>query len=505
MKNDGLKIALTDGELQGTLDDGIFVFKGIPYAAPPVGAYRWRAPQPVKPWHGVRNAQHFSAASWQNRDYCLAIGGGDPGVFSEDCLYLNVWTPELQPEVPLPVMVWLHGGGFTIGSGGLAPYSGKPLASRGAVVVTLNYRLGHLGFFAHPALEKEQADTGHINNFALLDQIAALRWVQQHIAAFGGNASNVTLFGESSGARSVLSLCCSPLSRGLFHKGIVQSAYSLPDVTRDAAREKGVMVATALGLPADASMAQLRELPADAFWPLDSSLGLGPVAIAGDTVLPEPVLKTLMAGKQHRLPLMAGSNSDEASVLVWFGVEAAAVVGQLRRNNHFHYRLLRWIYRTGDDALLGRAVARDMTFSIVPWLIMRAQEKVGMPGWRYWFDYVSERSHDLYPHGTWHGNEIPYVMNTLAMMPPADDDRTFTAADHAFSQQVCDYWFRFARDVTPHTTMIEGKQRWPAWRKKHDVTMSLGWQGQAALKLLPGFMRRRLALFRLMMSRLVRL
>ncbi len=153
---------------------------------------------------------------------------------------------------------------------------------------------------------------------------------------------------------------------GLFHKGIVQSAYSLPDVTRDAAREKGVMVATALGLPADASMAQLRELPADAFWPLDSSLGLGPVAIAGDMVLPEPVLKTLMAGKQHRLPLMAGSNSDEASVLVWFGVEAAAVVGQLRRNNHFHYRLLRWIYRTGDDALLGRAVARDMTFSIVP-------------------------------------------------------------------------------------------------------------------------------------------
>lgn len=506
MKNEhGLKIAIADGELQGGIDDGIFVFKGIPYAAPPVGDQRWRAPQPVIPWQGVRSALHFSAASWQNREYCLAIGGGDPGDFSEDCLYLNVWTPELQPDKPLPVMVWLHGGGFTLGSGGLAPYNGKPLASRGAVIVTINYRLGHLGFFAHPAMEKEQSATGTLHNFALLDQIAALRWVQRHIHAFGGDARNVTLFGESSGARSLLSLCCSPLSAGLFHKGIVQSAYSLPDVTRTTALEKGVKVASRLGLPADASMEQLRALPAEAFWSLDSSYGLGPVAIAGDAVLPAPVLETFMAGRQHRLPLMAGSNSDEASVLAYFGVDAATVVDRLRRQNRFSYQLLKWIYPLETDALLGRAVARDMTFSLLPWLVMRAQQKVAMPGWRYWFDYVSEHSRDLFPHGTWHGNEIPYVMNTLHNLPAISDDRRFTAADHAFAQQVSDYWFLFARDVNTSTTQLDGILPWPAWQANNDVTMSLGCEGKAGLRLMPRFMRRRLALFRLMMSRMVRL
>lgn len=214
------------------MDDDLFVFKGIPYAAAPEGALRWRPPQPVKPWHDVRDATLFGAASWQNREYCLAVGGGDPGNFSEDCLYLNVWTPDIEPVKPLPVMVWLHGGGYTIGAGNLAPYNGKPLASRGAVVVTVNYRLGHLGFFAHPALDKEYPASSVVNNFGLLDQIAALQWVQRNIPAFGGDRRNVTLFGESSGARSVLSLCCSPLTEGLFHKGIVQSAYSLPDTPR---------------------------------------------------------------------------------------------------------------------------------------------------------------------------------------------------------------------------------------------------------------------------------
>ncbi len=157
---------------------------------------------------------------------CRELGGGDPGNFSEDCLYLNVWAPAVRHE-PLPVMVWLHGGGYTIGAGSLPPYDGQALAKRGAIVVTVNYRLGHLGFFAHPALEGEGAEC--IHNFALLDQIAALRWVQDNIAAFGGDTQNVTLFGESAGARSVLSLMASPLAKGLFHKAIIQSGYTLPD------------------------------------------------------------------------------------------------------------------------------------------------------------------------------------------------------------------------------------------------------------------------------------
>ncbi|BAN96442.1 carboxylesterase type B [Plautia stali symbiont] len=192
------------------MDDELFTFKGIPYAAPPVGALRWRPPQPVVPWQTLRDA------SWQNRDYCVAAGCGDPGRFSEDCLYLNVWTPNVEPGTPLPVMVWLHGGGFSIGAGSLDPYRGKALAAQGVVVVTLNYRLGHFGFFAHPALDAQYPPGKVVNNFALLDQIAALQWIQRNIPAFGGDRHNVTLFGESSGACSVLSLCCSPLAEGLF-------------------------------------------------------------------------------------------------------------------------------------------------------------------------------------------------------------------------------------------------------------------------------------------------
>ena len=203
------------GTLAGSAEQGIHIWRGIPYAAPPVGPLRWRAPQPAARWQGVRPAETFSAASWQDIDYCRELGGGDPGAFSEDCLYLNVWAPASAAQ-PLPVMVWLHGGGFTIGAGSLPPYDGKALASRDVVVVTVNYRLGHLGFFAHPALEEEAGE--RLYNFALLDQIAALQWVQENIHAFGGDAANVTLFGESAGARSVLSLMASPKAKGLFHK-----------------------------------------------------------------------------------------------------------------------------------------------------------------------------------------------------------------------------------------------------------------------------------------------
>lgn len=506
MKNEtGLRIMTAEGELRGSMDDDLFVFKGIPYAAAPEGPLRWRAPQPVKPWQTVRDATLFGAASWQNREYCLAVGGGDPGNFSEDCLYLNVWTPDIEPMKPLPVMVWLHGGGYTIGAGGLAPYNGKPLASRGAVVVTVNYRLGHLGFFAHPALDKECPANGMVNNFGLLDQIAALQWVQRNIPAFGGDRRNVTLFGESSGARSVLSLCCSPLAEGLFHKGIVQSAYSLPDVPRKKALQQGINVAKHFGLDENVSAEQLRDLPADAFWSLDRPLMIGPVPIAGDVVLPEPMLETFFAARQHRVPLIAGSNSDEASVLEYFDVDATAILHQLRDKNRFSYRLLKWMYDIHDDKCLGRAVARDMAFSIIPWLVMRAQHNVGMPGWRYWFDYVSENARDLYPHGTWHGNEVPYVMNTLAHMPNANDDRVYTAKDRAFSDRVSHYWFTFARDASEFKQTLEGEVPWPAWHPGADITLSLGDQQQDRLVLKRNFMKARMRLFRLMMTKMVKL
>ncbi|KTS18869.1 carboxylesterase [Pantoea dispersa] len=507
MKNERrLRIMTAEGELRGLMDDELFTFKGIPYAAPPVGALRWRPPQPVVPWQTLRDATAWGDASWQNRDYCVAAGGGDPGRFSEDCLYLNVWTPDVEPVTPLPVMVWLHGGGFSIGAGSLDPYRGKALAAQGVVVVTLNYRLGHFGFFAHPALDAQYPPGKVVNNFALLDQIAALQWIQRNIPAFGGDRHNVTLFGESSGARSVLSLCCSPLAEGLFHKGIVQSAYSLPDVPHKQAQQTGLQVAAHFNLAADASAEQLRALPADSFWPLERPLALGPVAISGDAVLPRPMLDTFMAGKQHRVPLMIGSNSDEASVLDYFGVDARSVLQQLRSKSRLSYRLLKWLYDIHDDSLLGRAVARDMAFTVMPLLVAQSQHSIGMPAWRYWFDYVSENARHLYPHGTWHGNEIPYVFNTLATLPPPGDWH-YSASDIAFAGRVSAWWVAFARDASEfsHRLRLDGEPDWPVWRPGEDLTLAFGHDGKAESVLKARFMRGRLRLFRLMMRSHVKL
>lgn len=495
------RVATAQGQLLGQQIDDIYVWRGIPYAAPPTGDLRWRAPQPPAAWQGVRHADTFSHASWQNLDYCKAIGGGDPGQFSEDCLYLNIWAPVDPPE-PLPVMVWIHGGGYTLGAGGLPPYDGQALAKRGVVLVTLNYRLGHLGFFAHPALEGEDPD-GPTHNFALLDQIAALRWVQQNIAAFGGDRDNVTLFGESAGGRSVLSLMASPLAAGLFHKAIVQSAYTLPDVERELALEKGQRIAQHLGLE-HASAEQLRQLPADAFWPLEAPLNIGPAPICGDRVLPQPMLDVLFHARQHPLPLMIGSNSDEASVLAYFGVSLEAQIQKLRREKRLGLGLIKLLYPgVRDDEELGRQVCRDMAFTTMGYVAMQAQQRIRQPCWRYWFDYVAEAERETYPNGTWHGNEVPYVFDTLTLSEPAR--HYVNARDITFSARVADYWVSFAKHASAQHTVLEGPLRWPACLPGRDRLMRLGVDRQPRFKVENRFMRARLALFRRVMRHHVNL
>ena len=201
--DDPPRAATTSGPLEGVRSDGLAVFRGIPYAVSPVAGLRWRAPQPVPPWRDLRSAAAFGSACQQKAGLSLE-GGGDPGPLSEDCLFLNVWTPRAEPGAKLPVMVWLHGGALIFGAGSLKLYDGAALARQGVVVVTVNYRLGPLGYFVHPALDRA-APRGPAN-FGLLDQMAALRWVQRNIEAFGGDAQQVTLFGQSAGAQSVLAL-----------------------------------------------------------------------------------------------------------------------------------------------------------------------------------------------------------------------------------------------------------------------------------------------------------
>lgn len=500
MQNASTRVETLQGSLSGRVDEDIHLWCGIPYAAPPVGSLRWRAPQPVMPWQGVRPAETFSASSWQNSEYCQELGGGDPGRFSEDCLYLNVWSPAERHEL-LPVMVWLHGGGFTIGAGGLPPYDGKALARRGVVVVTLNYRLGHLGFFAHPALEEE--DSERLYNFGLMDQIAALRWVQDNIAAFGGNRDNITLFGESAGARSVLSLMASPKAKGLFHKAIIQSGYTLPDMPRETALARGERLAEHFNLP-NASAQSLREIPADAFWSLTAPHNLGPAPIVGDAVLPQPMLDVFFAAKQHPMPVLVGSNSDEASVMAVFGVDLAGEIQKLRRERRLGLGLIKLLYPgvKGDEEL-GRQVCRDMAFTTLGYVVMQAQQRLNQPCWRYWFDYVAEAEHDTYPHGAWHGNEVPYVFDTLGHIPPSCD--YVSPRDLAFAAQVADYWVNFARHASAEHTVLTGPVRWPASVRGRDRLLRIGLHKHAGFRVENRFMRARLALFKRVMKHHVNL
>lgn len=486
------KVVTAEGPVLGVMDGDIFVFKGIPYAKPPVGNLRWRPPEKVESWKDPLQAQERGAASFQNKDMCADIGGGDPTppALSEDCLYLNVWTPKLRDETaPLPVMVWIHGGGYVIGAGALPPYFGTPLAKRGAVVVNINYRLGHLGFFAHPALDKEYTDKGEpvVYNFALLDQIAALEWVQRNISHFGGDPGNVTIFGQSAGGRSVLSLFASPLvtkrKTMLFHKGVAQSVYGLPDVTQEQALQRSQAFATYFKKDRsskDMTAAELRKLDPDRFWklnsnsvdPLEKAAAFGgPVPIIGDAVLPEPMLDVFEEGGQAKLPLIIGNNSDDSSVLADFGLSPLFIIDILKETDNPKppppklYGAVKLLYLDViKDEELGRQVGRDLLFTTMTFVIAKAHERAGAAGWRYYFDYVAEHipADDRLRKGARHGDEISYVLDTGSIAPPTD--AYFSEQDKAFAQTVSDYWLEFARSASNDSESIGGGPI-PAWHK----------------------------------------
>ena len=443
-------VVVDTGTLKGTQNKSIFSFKGIPFAAAPVGQWRWREPQAPAKWNGVRDAKKFGNACIQ-KPGLSDKNGGNPGSINEDCLFLNVWTPTLQQGRKLPVMIWIHGGGLLFGSGGVPGYGGDSLATRGAVIVSINYRMGPLGFFSHPALDAER---NTFKNFGLLDQIAALKWVQQNISAFGGDANNVTIFGQSAGAESVLALYSSPLARGLFQKGIAQSPYGFPGHTPEKARKVGVAVASAVGLDGlRASAAQLRAIPANKFKELNGpELTLSPGFITGDATLPTTILETFQKRDQAALPLIIGSNSDEASVATAYGMEPAKVVQGLGKLKI----LVKPLYpKVLNDAELGRQVMRDAGFTAFARRIAYLHSQKASV-WRYYFSYVQERLRGSQP-GVPHGGEIVFMMDTghncECMSEP------FTKADSILAQRIGDSWVTFARTGNPQTRAL------PAWQK----------------------------------------
>ncbi|MEO5881062.1 MAG: carboxylesterase family protein, partial [Caldimonas sp.] len=378
-------VVTRSGPVAGVREGGSMVFRGIPYAAPPVGELRWREPREPVPWTEVRAAQSLGRACIQKPGLSEANGGA-PGAIGEDCLYLNVWTPQAVVAARLPVLVWIHGGALVFGSGGVPIYDGAALAGRQAVVVTINYRLGPLGFFVHPSLGN--GGSRAVANFGLLDQVEALHWVKRNIAAFGGDPGEVTIFGQSAGAESVLALYASPLARGLFARGIAQSPYGIPGHRLAQASANGIGIAARLGLPgAEATAAALRAVPAESFAGLDGpGLSLAPAFVIGDRALPDSILGAFQRGTEAMLPLVVGSTSDDSSVAVAFGIDPAALVKKLGAARI----AVRTLYpRDTDDAELGRQVVRDVVFTTfakrIAWL--HAERA---PTWRYFFDYVAE-------------------------------------------------------------------------------------------------------------------
>lgn len=452
------------GTLRGAKVGDLEVYKGIPYAAPPVGARRWRAPAPAATWSGIRDATTFGADCIHSRAGWEADRNGAP--MGEDCLFLNVWAPATRLKTGAPVMVWFHGGSFTAGSGSQALYDGKALAARGVVVVTINYRLGRFGFFAHPALTAE-AGAAPTGNWGFMDQVAALKWVRANIRAFGGDPSNVTIFGESAGGRSVNTLMAMPAARGLFARAIAQSGGGGRDETMSfaTAEAKGKAFAVSEGVLGD-DLAALRAIPADKLlpnltsWGGDSPTYSGPM-IDGKLVR-ERTDVAFLAGRQAAVPYLAGANSYEISFFpeplrktftAMLGKQLGAALPQIKA-------------AYGSPDAFERNLGGDTLF-VEP---SRFLDGLAAPNqsYLYLFDYVPEGARAA-QSGVPHGGEIPFVFGTLNTLgAPATD------ADRAMAKLVGDYWVDFAKGGNPNGG---GRTNWPAFTPRTGPRMTFSASG----------------------------
>ena len=459
-------IRIADGVLNGATDaGGIMSFKGVPFAEPPVGDARWTPAKPVRPWTGAKDATKAGPACLQRTKMTpqeLASVGAVPAATSEDCLTLNVWAPA-KADKPLPVMVWIHGGGHTAGFGSLDFYDGTRFARDGVILVSINYRLGLLGYFAHPALSKS-ADVGApLGNYGMTDQLEALRWVQRNIKALGGDPANVTVFGESAGAQSTLTLLTVPAAKGLFARAIVESSYIGGEFPALATAEAtGSNIATALNLKgADATAAELRGVSGEALIAAQGHMELGP--IVDGRLLPSRPSDVIAAGAALGVPVLIGSNSDEGSVNGGKAEGALKLAPvDLVDAARSHYGL-----SADKDALLARKLWGDWTFTAPTRWAARTLAAHGSTVYRYRFDYTPERLRTTWT-GVPHGYEVPFVFDSLWKTPLYA--ALLTAQDKAAITYTHSCWVAFAKTGTP--TCASG----PAWTpvtKDSDVVMDI--------------------------------
>jgi para-nitrobenzyl esterase len=482
----GAKVKIDSGMVQGVNADGVESFKGIPFAAPPLGDLRWRAPQPAAKWSGVRIADRYG------HDCMQTPFGGDAAPLgttpSEDCLVLNVWRPAEASAKPLPVIVWIYGGGFVNGGSSPAVYAGDAFARKGVIMVSFNYRLGRFGFFAFPALTKADPDHGLLGNYGYMDQIAALKWVQKNIAAFGGDPSNVTIFGESAGGGSVHMLMTSPLAKGLFAKAIVESGGGRGNLMGDrkvsedkpnlpSSETLGVNLARKNGIEGDGAdaLAKLRALPAET---VNDGLSLATMMSAGKTfggpmldgkIVVEDPQSAYEAGRQAKVPFIIGANTADIgfgfapskdAAFTAFGSQAAAARAAYDPDGQTPL------------AAVNTAISMDKMMVEPSRFAAATIAAQGIPAYEFRFGYVAESMKDQWRTGAPHASEIPYVMNTVA----AKYGDKLTAKDAAMADTVNSYWANFAKTGDPNG---RGLPEWPKYDAQRDALMLFEADGAA--------------------------
>lgn len=489
-------VQIENGRIQGVIEYQMQAFKNVPYAAPPVGEFRWRPPQPAISWNGVRDAGKFGSSCPQMFVKNLSAGLILPG--SEDCLKLNVYLPE-KANKNLPVMVWFHGGGLLVDGSSDPQFTPINLVKNGVIVVTVDYRLGSLGFFAPKELIEEAKAKGEpVGNYGTMDQIASLKWVKKNIAAFGGNPNNVTIFGQSAGGRSVTWLMVSDAARGLFHKAIAQSAQQSPlrgmtekrlGLTPEVDIDAKYMAA--LGVK---SLAELRKLPVDKLTLDGSSYYSGEFGgpfIDGHIIKGDPI-PLFAAGKQAKVPFMIGTNSFDSD----FMLPGEPSLDVFLKQVHEDPKIIEMLYsNVKDQCILNSFVIQDLMYRASTKLLANSMNGVA-PGYAYYYDYLTKNIRSAFP-GSPHTFEITYVFGSLALMPQApkqiesgdqcarieNDIASFkkthtwpkdwyplvdknSSQDQAITKRMSESWAAFARTGNPN---VSGQSTWPIYNLNADV------------------------------------
>jgi para-nitrobenzyl esterase len=468
-------VSVAGGKISGTTNAAgdIHIFKGIPFAAAPVGDFRWRAPQPVQPWTGIKKCDAFGASPIQNSPVPFGPWSVEYLIpkepISEDCLYLNVWTGAGSPKEKKPVLVWIYGGGFTSGGAGVPVYDGEAMAKKGIVFVSVNYRVGVFGFFAHPDLTKE---SGHhaSGNYGLMDQIAGIQWVKKNISAFGGDPENMTIAGQSVGSMSVNCLVASPLCKGMFKRAIAESGASF--LTGPEGKTKNLKEAESDGVQFARSLqtnsiAELRKIPADELLKTPFA-GRGP--IIDGYLLPQSIAGIFAANKQNDVGLLTGWNEDDGVV---FGKlknadEMKAGAAQLYGADASRFLQL---YPANNDAEAASSqadVSRDMIFGMqnYTWANLQA-DKSRYQVWLYRFTRRLPATGEYTIYGAFHTGEVAYAYDNLHFVTRCP----WEPADYTLAKTMSSYWANFAATGNPNRKDLP---EWPAYNTKNFPTMMLG-------------------------------